>query len=308
MPLALVGIAAAGIGAATAAGAFTPDTPDARNISAEKRDTLQAQIDLAPARYAATAEYDPKYAELQRSIQRDQLLGTGENDPGQLAMLREIMPQLQAMQDEATLAQRTSDISAVESLGPRATAAFRAANPEQARLLDELNAGLTEDLAAGGELTPFERRQVEQATRAGQAARGMGVGPVDTFEEALNKTLATRSYKANLRSQGMALAGVNQATSADPFLAILGRSSTASNASQNLLGSAGATGTTAGQFDPLNSYASDLYNTNYNAQAAANIAGANANAGMASGLFSGLSGIGGSWLKSNAMSGSGGWY
>lgn len=66
------------------------------------------------------------------------------------------------------------------------------------------------------------------------------------------------------------------ATQTDPFQAVLGRSAGLSN-SMAATGQAqqGNTYQGSSQFDPFNSYAQDLYNTNYNAQSAANISGLN---------------------------------
>jgi hypothetical protein len=76
----------------------------------------------------------------------------------------------------------------------------------------------------------------------------------------------------------------------DPFQALLGRASGAGGGG----GYPQQIGTGARLFDPTNPYAADLYNTNYNAQAAANIANANAQAGQSSALIGGSLALGGS--------------
>lgn len=75
------------------------------------------------------------------------------------------------------------------------------------------------------------------------------------------------------------------ATFTDPFAGVLGRSSSNAGNNGQLFGSgAGAVGSGMQQsrtmFDPFNPYAQDLYNTNYNATAAAGISSANNNASM----------------------------
>lgn len=55
---AVAGVASAGIGAAAAAGAFDSGGPDAPNYGNVTRDTLKAQIELAPAQFAAEASPD----------------------------------------------------------------------------------------------------------------------------------------------------------------------------------------------------------------------------------------------------------
>lgn len=74
------------------------------------------------------------------------------------------------------------------------------------------------------------------------------------------------------------------ATYSDPFAGVLGRSSSNVGNNGQLFGNTGAVQGGMQQsrtmFDPFNPYAQDLYNTNYNAQAAAGISSANNNASM----------------------------
>lgn len=77
--------------------------------------------------------------------------------------------------------------------------------------------------------------------------------------------------------QGFAanVAAQRRATTGDPFLAILGRPSSVVGQAGSVVGQAGGSTAGAPSFDPFNSYANDVYNTNYNADAAAKIASAN---------------------------------
>jgi hypothetical protein len=69
-------------------------------------------------------------------------------------------------------------------------------------------------------------------------------------------------------------------------MAILGRSAQTPGAASGLVGQGQGFGAQSqsvfGRFDPNNAYAQDLYNTNYNAQAAQKLAIGNAQAGIAS--------------------------
>ena len=158
----------------------------------------------------------------------------------------------------------------------------------------------SDELAAGGSLTDRERRRVEQTSRAAMGARGRGrdfAGVVD--EVAANETLSRQreserrlfaSQVLGLADQGLAQdrafaaqrIGLEQATSADPFMAITGRASGASVASgQSLYGNAAAgigAGPTlynpsqgaefiANQTAGLNNFNANIYSSNQQAKA-----------------------------------------
>jgi hypothetical protein len=254
------------------------DAPDPRNYGQETRDTLQAQIDLMPQRYAAESQYGPQFAQLQSQILRTALLG----DQGLLSTLEEVQPRFAAMNRDAQAAQREADLADVARLGPQAVAALRSADPQQKALVDTLNAQAQQELAAGSGLTPGLEQQVTQQVRASQASRGLGFGLPDAVTEAF--TLGDRGIALQRQRQAFAgdVARLNQATVGDPFLAILGRPSNAGAAAQGFLGQGQQQASMSGPrlFNPESQYAMDLNNTNFNANAAADIASANATSGI----------------------------
>src|SRR5262245_20036750 len=146
------------------------DDPGQRDLAQEQRDTLQTQIDLAPERYAMEAQYRPLYDQLELGSLSNVLLGAG----GRRGLLdiyqQDIAPRATALEREAARAQREADITAVEQLGPRATAALRAASPEQTALLGALNTQVLGGVNAGYNLPPGLSDVVSQSSRAGQAA------------------------------------------------------------------------------------------------------------------------------------------
>lgn len=75
--------------------------------------------------------------------------------------------------------------------------ALRAADPQAAALLDSLTQTATSDLALDNQLDPNQTRLVEQSSRASAAARGLGFGPGDAF----NETLAKVGYGDQLRDK-----------------------------------------------------------------------------------------------------------
>lgn len=120
--------------------------------------------------------------------------------------------------------------------------------------IDTFNAGMGLDAARfNASRTDADRAALDRAAQMEAARRGEGFG---------RQLSATQARLA---------------TFTDPFMGVLGRSSSNAGSNQalfgNAVGTAGASAQqTRGMFDPYNSYAQDLFSTNYNAQAAANIA------------------------------------
>jgi hypothetical protein len=276
-------------------GLYAPDAPKPRSYADETRGTLQAQVDLAPDVFAAEASQDygrPAYARLDLDVLRETLLGT-EDRPGMLELYeRDIMPRLGAADAAARDVAREADIAAVERLGPRATEAFRAANPEQAALMDELNRQAMSDLQSGASLPPSVAREIEQSVRGAQAARGFGYGMADIGQEALVKGLQAEQLQRRRQQFGQQIAGLNMATTQDPFLAILGRPGVQVNQAMGVAGQ-GQSFNPGQLFNPESAYAGALAANNYNAAANAEIAAKNNLAGVIGGGLSGLgSGLG----------------
>ena len=266
---------------------FSADAPAPRNIGQETRDTLQARIDLQDPTNAANRKQSfNDYQTLS-----DILLGRGNSTTpsgdnyGVVDLLNKVQPGLSQLQQSSQSAQRAADIGDLQKYGQQTVDALRAADPRQQALLDRLNQQATEGLDAGSGLDPAMLRQTQQSIRSGQAARGMGYGNADVSAEALYSGQAGQALKQQRQGFATQVAGINASTSADPMLALFGRPSQAGGQAQSLLGQTQA-GNQASAFDPMNAYASDLYNTNYNGAAAANISTANNNAAFFGSLAS----------------------
>ena len=259
--------------------------PPPRDYAKETRETLQAQIDLAPGLYGAEEQFRGKYAQLDMDIAK-------QMSPQLQDLYETSQTRLGAIDRDQLALQREGDIAAIEQLGGRARAAMEAANPEQAALLAELNQQAQADLAAGGDLSAWERRELQQSTRAGQAARGLGYGIGDAAIESLAQLQGASARRRQRQGFAQSMVGLNKATSADPFMAILGRPSSVSPAmAGGVLGQAG--GFNAGQmFSPESQYAGDIYNQNYQGQLAARTASARNRASM---IGAGLGAIGSIW-------------
>jgi len=156
--------------------------PGTRDIYAESADSLKAMLDLAPDIYSAEAKYRPKYAQLDWDIQKQITGGPG----GTLDFMENtILPASQRITDKA----RAGQVDMIKNYGADTIKAFLDVDPELRDLLakmtqsastgsdSELSAELErqaiEELRAGGDLTPEELRNAQQASRAAWAARGL---------------------------------------------------------------------------------------------------------------------------------------
>jgi hypothetical protein len=197
---------------------------------------------------------------------------------------------------EAQTKMRTADISDVKNLSPEMRAALRASNPAAAALLDELEGQAQGDLAAGASLNPSELRNIQQAARMGQSARGMGSGPIDNFEEALKSLNYGRALQNDRRGFAGDVINQSQAFYGNPFQNILNRNSTAGQAGG--IAGQGLGGSRLGNYiNPESQYASDINSWNAQAQQMVTNAGAENNAAMISGIMSMFGNIGGGAMK-----------
>ena len=251
--------------------------PPARDYARETYDTLQTQINLAPDLYAAEEKFRGKYAQLDLDIAK-------QLAPDLLNLYETSQRRLGALDRETLAAQREADISAIEDYGTRAMQGYRAAadaaNPEQAALMAELNKQALSDLQLGGQLNASEQRDLQQAARGAQAARGFGYGINDAAIESWAQMQGSDQKRRQRQGFAQSMAGLNQANSVDPFMAILGRPSSMTPA---------MTGSFVGQaqgfnpgamFSPESQYAADIYNQNYQGQLAARTATAKNRASM----------------------------
>ncbi len=216
--------------------------------------------------------------------------GTGVR-PAQRGFLdlysNEIMPVVDETTARSASYQREHDVADVQKLSPAMREALRKANPEAAALLDELDRQAMGDLELGASLNPSETRNIQQALRAGQSARGMGVGPLDNFQEALTSLDYGRGLQDSRR--GFARQTVDDLSSfyTNPFETILARGNNNAalglgQANQSLMNSA-----VSNLFNPESSYAGDVYGSNFNYSAAKHINSENnQNALIAAGISS----------------------
>lgn len=200
---------------------------------------------------------------------------------------------IQPMSDQITAAslsrQRASDISDVANLGRFSQEALKMSNPEQTALMDTLNRQAREELDMGAHLDPSLARQVQQGYRQGQAARGLGMGRSDAAMESFMMGQQANQLRRERQQFATGMVGLNSSIYGDAFQNVLGRPALNLGQSNQMVGTAFGTNlnSRARLFDPVNSYAQDVYNSNFNAAAAGNIADKNGAAAQNAAMIGG---------------------
>lgn len=194
-----------------------------------------------------------------------QLLHGGEHGGGLISLLA-----------GAGDASRQAEIQSLQNLAPGANNALRALSPDSQGILDTLISQTNESLSRDG-LSALDRQRIQEGVRSSQAVRGGGYGPNDTTEEAVALLVNDEAAQMRRRQEARDVLGSVNAYRNAPLLALL---QGASNYDAGPLMSL-ATGINANSTLPLNPYANkDVADFNANAINAANIAGANAAAGI----------------------------
>jgi hypothetical protein len=296
----------------------SPDAAPPRNLTNEMLQTLSGESQTAGPTLALNQQYEPLYGQLGLGNQQQSLYGwddaSGVHHPGTLEM-----------NAGANTFTRASDLANVQQFGPASTQAYLAANPylasglnnlqgrmQNSPILNTLNDQANAALASGGQLSPQEQRALDQQTRQGFSDRGNVMGNQSLGAELLNRDAATRARLLAAQQFASGVQGLNQsqndfvgrgtqiaATSlSDPYQAVLGRSGGAASS-----GSGGSypqtIGTGAQLFSPTNAYAQDLFNTNFNAANANNIAQSNAQNAATGAIVSGVGSLLGGYLSNN---------
>lgn len=233
-------------------GCFGPDAPKPRDYAAETRDTLNAQLELAPKWLEAEKSMRPQYAELDLSIAEQSL-------PRLMEMYRQAQPTLADMESATQRAKVSNELGLLQQYGQDATRAIRQASGNDT-LLGMLTADAERSLNGG--VDPYLMEQAAQQMRAAQAGRGMMTSgaPAATAEALFGVDRANAIRNQNRAFAGQVV-GLNQAAGGDPLLALLGRPS-------QTLGMAPGAVQGAGQYNPGNvfnpesAYAGNLYAAN----------------------------------------------
>jgi|GEM_PF-1443299 len=198
--------------------------------------------------------------------------------------------------EQSARRQRTADIADVQRLGGIASQAIREADPLSAGLLGTMGEQATEGLAAGQDLTQRERERATQDARSAWGARGRIRDPGAVVSELENLESARRAREAQRRAFATQTMQASRAMTADPFMAILGRPSGASQqiATQGLGGAQYGLGSGPQLYNPEAGLSYQLGQS----QNMANVMGAEAaaNATRQAGLMGMVGKIGGAGL------------
>jgi hypothetical protein len=144
-------------------GSTRVEAPPPRDYAQETRDSLSAQVELAPELFAKEAEFRPQYADLERGIMLNQL-GLDPN-MGLLDAFSQISSAQKGIQEDATRA----DINMIRDLGGDLAEAQRSADPEAEALrqsiMGEAEAGLAQGAGEFGDIAESQKARLD--SRAG---------------------------------------------------------------------------------------------------------------------------------------------
>ncbi len=310
-------------------GSTKVEAPPPRDYGQETRDSLSAQVELAPQLFASEAQYRPQYAQLERGIMLENL----GLDPrlGLLDAFRQVSGAQKDIQYDSTAA----DIDMIRDLGPALAEAQRQADPEadalRQAIMADASAGLEEgagefsqlaqdareDYLSGEGLTALEKRELDQQILEGAASRGME-GQASTLEDQImgrlsanreirdqRRNIFERSLANENAAQQQALQNAGVAYSMgnfDPLLALTGRTGNSPVMAQQGFQGAGFTlNSSPAIFNPESAYAGSLAASNQQ-----NIMDARtATAANRANMFGGLMGGAGRVLGGMATGGTG---
>ena len=105
-------------------GSTKVEAPPPSDYGKETRDSLSAQVELAPQLYASEARYRPQYANLERGIMLENL-GLDPN-----MNLLDAFSQVNLAQKDIQRDATAADIDMIRELGPELAEAQRQADPE----------------------------------------------------------------------------------------------------------------------------------------------------------------------------------
>lgn len=156
------------------------------------------------------------------------------------------------------LQDRQMAIDAAGGAAPGIMATERAYNPDVTNLLDTLGLQASTQLGQNGGLDPAMQRRLVQNVRSSQAARGLGYGPGDAAQEDYYVTNTMEQRRQQNQQFASNIGQLQEQYYKDPFMVYAG------------------VGTPTAAPSIISPQQSDsMMGTIYNAQAAANIAGAN---------------------------------
>lgn len=281
------------------------EAPPPRDYAKETKETLEAQIKLAPDLYRSetSQEYGrPAYARSEQEMLSHAL--TGERGAGEQGLLslyeKYIAPSLSRQQKEATI----GEIDMLRELGPQFMEAQRAADPGSENLRLGLQRKAQEGLDAGQGLTQEELAGISESVRSGQSARGTAYqrSQPAMIEETMARMGAGRQAEEQRIQRASQILG--QTGQTDAFMALTGRTARVPGQVAGQMGTAGFALQSGPQlFNPESAYAGALAGSNQSNLMNARMASAANKAAITGGLVSGISSMAGGHFMGQAMKG-----
>jgi len=261
--------------------------PPARSYYGEMQGALDAQRRILPSIGESEREAMPMYRQLQEESLMGQL-GTMGNLYEKYAPAGAAISQYN-LNNMAPAYQQAAGMARDTYMAGMA--------PGSAGLLSTGMAQAQRDLDAGVELTPQMQTLAQQSARAAMAARGLTGGQavgqevLNSYRMGLAREDRSRQYAGAVYGLGAGVADRSAATYGAPILSNV-------MSPGSLLGAAsGMTGAQGPQFvNPESQYMAGVMGQQYSTQAQVNIARAQAQAGLQSGVLSGLGSVAGAYL------------
>ena len=261
--------------------------PNARSYYGEMSGALEAQQAILPDIAAAEREAMPMDRQLQEESLMGQL-GTMENLYGRYAPAGAAISQ-QNLNAMAPSYQRAAGMARDTYMAGMA--------PGTAGLLSTAMGQAQRDLDAGFSLTPQMQTVAQQSARSAMAARGLtgnqavGQEVLNSFRLGMAREDRARQYAGSVYGLGAGIADRSAATYGAPILSNVMSPGSLLGAASGMVGAQGP------QFvQPESQYMAGVMGQQYSTQAQVNIARAQAQAGLQSGILSGLGSIAGAYI------------
>lgn len=215
------------------------------DLQQSSQDVIDASQPLSDAQLAEQARVLPAQAQLAIDLQR---LYTPTALRNQLGIMNTYMPLYVDMLANAASRERQATLTDIERLTPQVNRIDTAARgPVNQAMYDELQRQTLEGLDAGATLTEQESRDVQQAQRSAEQARGVSGGSGSANREAVEMSLAGSERQQQRQRQASSFLALDNALRTDPFVAVGGMALPATQASTTLVTNPGISPPMAGQ-------------------------------------------------------------
>lgn len=287
--------AGAGMSQASKAAKAAGKAPPKRYYLGEMQDALEAQASIQPRLLELERQFTPQY----QALQRDTLMG-------QMGMLESLYG------EAAPISQRLGQMN-MDAMSPQyqraGTEMMNAYNtmlgPQAFGIMSELNRQASSELQLGGQLSAEEQMRAQQAARAAAGARGMQFGNQAVASEVLADYGLSQSRQAQRRQFAGDVYGMNAQNAVNAYN-MYGQplmSQVAATSPAMMLASSAEMSAGLGPriFNPESQYMADVQGGNVQNQMSAQLASAQARAGMGAGLISMAGSLGGAALGAYGM-------